>query len=361
MNSKTINAIFAVIAIISILSTAFIYLNNGSQITGLQNQVKTLQDTVTTQQTQIATQQAELDTYKNQTTTPHNITVVDDEGIATTLPTIPQRIISLAPSNTQTLFAIGAGDRVVGVTDYDNYPYNFSAWIEAGNMTSIGGFSTPNKEVIASLNPDLIVATPINDVDVVNLRSLGYKVVVLNPSDVAGVLKDIATLGIATGTQDNATALIGSINTQITAITSKIAAANITDKPKVYYEIWGPPSGDLMGAGSTTWINDVINKAGGINIFGNETQQYPVISSETVVQMNPDVILLPTGMGTGQTPFYGSVDQVKARPGWNSISAVINNRIVVIDENLFAQPGPRVGDQVLEVAKALYPDLFNSP
>ncbi len=362
MNSKTINSVFAIVAIISILAAAFIYLNNTGQISDLQNQVKTLQSTVTTQQAQIATQQTELESYRNQTNTPsQSITVVDDEGHVTTLPSTPQRIVSIAPSNTQILFAIGVGNKVVGVTDYDKYPYNFSAWIKAGNMTSIGGFSTPNKEVIASLNPDLILATPINDADVITLRSLGYKVLVLNPVDVTGVLKDIATVGTATGAQSNATTLVNSINQQINSIREKITSAQITNKPKVYYEIWGPPAGDLMGAGSTSWINDVIARAGGINIFENETQQYPVISSETVVQMNPDVILLPTGMGTGQAPFYGSVDQVKARPGWDSISAVKNNRIVVIDEDLFAEAGPRVGDNIMEVAKALYPELFNSP
>jgi iron complex transport system substrate-binding protein len=263
----------------------------------------------------------------------------------------------LAPSNTQILFAVGVGDKVVGVTDYDHYPYNFTAWIAAGNMTSVGGFSTPNKETIASLNPDLILATPINDPDVVTMRSLGEKVLVLNPNDVNGVLKDITMVGQATGSTQNATNLVNSINTQINTITATIAAANLT-KPLVYYEVWTPP---LMSAGQTSFINDVIQKAGGINIFENETQQYPTVSSETIVYKNPDVILLPTDMANpGDTPFYGSVDQVKERPGWNSISAVQNNRIIVVDGDLFAEAGPRIGDQIAAAAKAFYPQLFNS-
>ena len=131
----------------------------------------------------------------NQTDSQKNIMVVDDEGYTTNLSSVPQRIISLAPSNTQILFAIGVGDRVVGVTDYDHYPYDFAAWIAAGNMTSIGGFSTPNKETIASLDPDLILATIINDPDVVTLRDLGYNVLVLNPNDVNGILDDITLVG----------------------------------------------------------------------------------------------------------------------------------------------------------------------
>ncbi len=207
------------------------------------------------------------------------------------------------------------------------------------------------------MHPDLILATIINDPDVVTLRSLGYKVLVLNPNNVTGVLQDISLVGRATGADQNATALVDTINNQISAITAKIAAANET-KPLVYYEVWNDP---LMSAGSTSFINDVIVKAGGQNIFGNETQQYPTVSSETIVQKNPDVILLPTDMANpGEAPFYGSVNQVKARPGWNAINAVKNNRVVVVDGDLFAEAGPRIGDQIAAAAKAFYPDLFNS-
>jgi iron complex transport system substrate-binding protein len=180
-------------------------------------------------------------------------------------------------------------------------------------------------------------------------------VLVLNPNNVTGVLQDISLVGRATGADQNATALVDTINNQISAIAAKIAAANET-KPLVYYEVWNDP---LMSAGSTSFINDVIVKAGGQNIFENETQQYPTVSSETIVQKNPDVILLPTDMANpGEAPFYGSVDQVKDRPGWSAISAVHNNRVVVVDGDLFAEAGPRIGDQIAAAAKAFYPDLF---
>jgi iron complex transport system substrate-binding protein len=321
MNSKIVVYVAAIVAVAAVLSAAFIYVYYQGQIANLESK---------------------------------SITLVDDEGSVVTLASYPQKIVSLAPSNTQILFAIGAGDKVVGVTEFDKYPYNFSAWFEAGNMTDIGGFSTPNKEVIASLSPDLILATTINDPDVVTLRSMGYKVLVLNPNSINGVLRDIDLVGKATNTETQAATVINDINANITAIAQKITNAHITEKPKVYYEIWYNP---LMSAGSTSWVNDVISKAGGVNIFENETQQWPMISDETVIQMNPDVILLPTGMGT-TTPFYGSIDQVKARPGWSTINAVKNNRIVVIDEDLFAEAGPRIAEQVQAVAQALYPSLF---
>jgi iron complex transport system substrate-binding protein len=322
MKNKLLITIIAIVAIVIVVSAAFIYIN-----------------------------------YSPSATQTGAYSVTDDEGTTTQFDAVPQRIISLAPSNTQILFAIGVGNRVVGVTDYDHQPYNFTAWIEAGNMTSIGGFSTPNKEVIASLNPDLILATPVNDADVASLRNLGYKVLVLNPNSVDGVLADITMVGQATGATQNATALVNSINNQISDIEAKIAAANLP-KPTVYYEVWNNP---LMSAGSTSFINDVISKAGGINIFENETQQYPTVSSETVVQKNPDVIMLPTDMANpGDTPFYGSVDQVKARPGWSGISAVQNNRIVIVDGDLFAEAGPRIAQNIAVAAAAFYPELFNS-
>ena len=225
----------------------------------------------------------------NQTSTSKNISIVDDEGYTTNLTAVPQRIISLAPACTQILFAIGDGNKVVGVTDYDNYPYNFSAWIAAGNMTSIGGYSTPNMEAIASLRPDLIVSDNINDALLPNMRSLGYKVIVINPTSINGIYQDITMVGKATGAETQAANVIQNITSTINNVEAKITAAKITVKPKVYYEVWSDP---LMSAGSTTWINDVINKAGGINIFANETQQYPTVASETIVSLNPDVILL---------------------------------------------------------------------
>lgn len=298
--------------------------------------------------------------FSQQSATQGPITITDDLGYVTTLDTVPQRIVSMAPANTQFIFALGVGDKVVGVTQYDDYPYDFSAWFEAGNMTNIGGFSTPNIETIVSLEPDLILATTIHEGKITpNLRSMGYKVITTNPNSINDIYKDITMLGKATGAQDKANELINQISSQISDIQSKIAAANIADKPTVYYEVYFDESG-IMTAGSTSWINDVIAKAGGINIFADLEGQYPTTSSEVIVQRNPSVILLPTNMGTG-TPSYGSVDDVKARPGWNTIDAIVNNRLFVVEQDLFNQPGPRVGDQVQAVAACLYPTLITPP
>jgi iron complex transport system substrate-binding protein len=286
------------------------------------------------------------------------ITIVDDQGTITTLDAVPQRIVCIAPSVTPTLFELGVGDKIVGLTNYDDYPYNFTAWFEAGNMTSIGGFSTPNLETIATLHPDVIFTTDVNEEIIPNMRELGYKVIVLGPETIEGVFKDIAILGDATGSSTKAAEIISSLQAQINSIQDKIMNSGITELPKVYYEVYLSSSG-IMTAGNGTWINDVIAKAGGINIFADQSAAYPYTSSEVIVQRNPTVIILPTNMGTG-TPSYGSVEDVKARSGWNSIDAIKNNRIYVIDQDIMSEPGVRIAEQVQAVAQCLYPQLFNS-
>ena len=299
--------------------------------------------------------------YSTQTTsnTPEGgVTIVDSEGYATTIPSTPQRIISISPSVTPILYEIGVGDKIVGLTEYDDYPYDFSEWFAAGNMTNIGGFSTPDMEIITSLQPDLIFTTNINDALLPNMREMGLKVIVVGPTSIQGIYDTINMIGQATGAEDNAENLVSSLQEQILDIQTTIANANIAEKPTVYYEVWYDSTG-MMTAGSGSWINDVITTAGGINIFADLNQEYPSTSSEVIISRNPHVILLPTNMGMG-TPFYGSVNDVKARPGWDTIDAVAHNSIYVINQNLFNQPNNRVAEQVKAVAECLYPQLFNS-
>jgi iron complex transport system substrate-binding protein len=284
----------------------------------------------------------------------HNL--VDDQGYVTSLAAFPNRIISLAPSTTEILFALGLGDKVVAVTDYDNYPYNFTAWIAVGNMTSVGSFTTPNMEVIVSLEPDLILATGgVQKETVDTLRNLGYKVLVFDPANVAGVFTNIEVVGNATGKSAEATSLVNNLNSRIEAVVNKVATAE--SKPKVYYEVYYDLT-SLWSAGSKAWQNELIEKAGGINIFADQPLDYFQSSAEAVVSRNPDVIVLPaSGMGE-QTPFWGSIAEVKARPAWNSISAVQNDRIYKIDSDVIQRAGPRVADAIEALARFFHPELF---
>ena len=284
----------------------------------------------------------------------HNL--VDDTGYTTSMEAFPNKIISLAPSTTEIVFAVGAGNKVVAVSNYCNYPYDFAAWISAGNMTSIGDFTDPNMEVIASLNPDLILATGgVQDPTVQTLRELGYKVLILDPTDINGVLRDIQLVGNATGKGSEAAALINNINSRITAVMNKVA--NVESKPTVYYEVWYDPT-SLWTAGSKAWQNELIEKAGGINIFDDQELDYFMSSAEALIERDPEVILLPQeGMGFGE-PFWGTLDTVKARPGWNVISAVKNDRLYEVDSDTIARAGPRLADAIEDLAKLFHPELF---
>jgi iron complex transport system substrate-binding protein len=284
----------------------------------------------------------------------HNL--VDDHGYTTSLTAYPDRIVSLAPSCTEILYAIDAGDKVVAVTRYCNYPYNFTAWIAEGNMTSIGGFEDPNMEVIASLNPDLILASGgVQEEIVETLRNLGYKVLVLDPTNITGVLQNIELVGKATDKNAEATALMNDITSRIDAVVNKVA--DVASKPKVYYEVFYDPT-SLWVAGSKAWQNELIEKAGGINVFADQPLDYFQSSVEAVVVRNPDVIVLPAeGMGE-ETPFWGSIDEVKARPAWDSISAVQNDRLYQIDSDIIQRAGPRVADAIEQLAEFFHPELF---
>ena len=322
LNTKYLIA--AVAAIVLIASAAFVYIHYQGQ-----------------------TSEGEIEALHN---------LVDDHGYTTSLTAYADRIVSVAPSATEILFAIDAGDKVVAVTDYCNYPYDFAAYIAAGNMTSVGGFEDPNLEVIASLNPDLILTSGgVQEETVETLRNLGYKVLVLDPTNITGVLQNIELAGRATDKNAEAQTLINDITSRVDSVINKVADAK--SKPKVYYEVFYDPT-SLWAAGSKAWQNELIEKAGGINVFADQPLDYFQSSAEAVVDRNPDVIVLPAeGMGE-VTPFCGTLDDVKARPAWDSISAVQNDRLYTINSDVIQRSGPRVADAIEQLAKFFHPELF---
>ncbi|MCW4005016.1 MAG: ABC transporter substrate-binding protein [Candidatus Bathyarchaeota archaeon] len=277
-------------------------------------------------------------------------TLTDNTGYVLNLTEYPERIVSLAPANTQILFAVGAGDNVVGVTDYCNYPYDFSAWVEAGNMSSIGNYFNPNIEPIVDLNPDLVLAS-LGSIDVVDqLRDLGYNVLTLNPPDLNGVLDNVILVGQATNHENQATTLVNELQQRIDTV--ETALQDTTTTPKVYIEIWSDP---YTSAGKDTAINELIKLAGGQNIFENATNPYPQVSSEAIIEQNPDIIIFPTSMG--EDAFWGSFDEVSHRDGWSNIPAIQNNDLYTINGDLINQPGPRQVDALEALAQIIHPEL----
>ena len=247
------------------------------------------------------------------------ITITDDTGYTLNIDTYPERIVSLAPSNTEILFAINAGEKVVGVTDYCKYPYDFSKWVEAGNMTSIGGSYNPATEPIIALEPDLILAFggPGGSLDAIDkLRNLGYNVLTLNPVDADSVVEDVILLGKTTGNNEEATNLASNLQQRIEFVKNELVKAVTT--PKVYCEVWNDP---IMSVGPNSWISSLIGLAGGQNIFENASgTDYPTASSEEIITENPDVMIYPKSVNTPD--FWGTLNDVKQRPGWNSINAI---------------------------------------
>ena len=279
--------------------------------------------------------------------------LVDDMGYSLTLTSPPERIVSLAPSNTEILFAVGAGDKVVGVTNFCNYPYDFAAWIEAGNMTSIGSFKNPSVEPIIVLDPDLVLDSKQSVDAVASLRNLGVNVLVLDAKNISGVLRDILLIGRAADRYSEAVALESDLRQKIDAIANQ--AADATSTPKVYHEVY--PS---MSAGPETFIDELITLAGGENIFHDASTRYPTVSSEAVIEKNPAIMVFPDSY-MGREHFSETMEDVKNRPGWELISAVQNDTIYEINSDIISRAGPRLADALETLAKMIHPEIFGQP
>ena len=277
--------------------------------------------------------------------------LVDDLGYSLTLTSPPERIVSLAPSNTEILFALGAGDKVVGVTDVCDYPHNFATWVEAGNMTSIGNYWQPAVEPIIALDPDLVFAATSSEETAETLRSLGYNVLIVEPKTINGVFSGIQLIGRATGNHIEAGELVSELRQRIDAVTNN--ASEATSIPAVYHEIWGP---DIQSAGPGTFIHELIALAGGQNIFHDAISSFPIVSSETVIERNPDVIIFPhMYMGTQS---WGSYEDIANRPGWNVITAIQNDNFHIIDASIISRSGPRLMDALEIIAEMIHPEIF---
>ncbi|MDP3057996.1 MAG: cobalamin-binding protein [bacterium] len=268
------------------------------------------------------------------------VTLTDDFGRQIKVPNHPKRIISMAPNITEFLFALGLNDKIVGVTDMCDYPP------AAINTPKIGGYFSPPIENIISLKPDLVVADALNKTVVEQLDALNIPVLVLNPSTIAQVMSNALLLGKATGTTKAAEKIVKDIQSALTEVESKLLP--ISFRPTVYYEVWFPP---IMTAGPSTFLHDLITKAGGHNMAYDSPSNYPVFSLEVLMVRNPQVIIY------GHTRTETTAD-IAGRDGWQSISAVTTGRIYKLDENLLLRSGPRVGEALLLLAKTIHPTLW---
>ncbi|UCD72700.1 MAG: cobalamin-binding protein [Candidatus Bathyarchaeota archaeon] len=271
------------------------------------------------------------------------LTVRDDIGRTVELGTEPERVVSLSPGNTEILFALGLDDQIVGVSDYCDHP------AQAKEKQKVGGFATISIERVVSLEPDLVLATGGVQLRTVNrLEELGIKTLVLSPKTVEDILNDIELVGKITNKNSEAVILVEELKNRIRFIES--ATFQLKSTPRVYYEIWHSP---LMSAGQDTWINELIDLAGGINIFSDSSDPYPIISSELVIYRDPEIIIIKRG-------YMGGIakEDIEVRPGWNRITAVKMGRIYEIDEDILIRPGPRIIDGLEALAAIIHPQLF---
>ena len=271
----------------------------------------------------------------------------DGLGREITLETTPQRIVSLAPSNTEILFAIGAGSQVVGRDEFSDYP------AEAASIDSIGGsFGEYNAEAIVALEPDLVLAAEINTPELVKqLEDLGLTVFYLkNPVTLEEMYVNLDVVGQLTG--HDVTDLIDSLEARVAAVDEKIAP--ISARPTVFYEIDATDASKPYSYGPGTFGDLLIQRAGGANLvtLAGITDAYPQVSLEQIVAANPSAIILGDSMW-GVTP-----EAVLARAGWDALDAVKNNQIFPFDDNMVSRPGPRLVDGLEQLAKLLHPELF---
>ena len=271
----------------------------------------------------------------------------DGLGRALTLDAVPQRIVSLAPSNTEILFAVGAGGQVVGRDMFSDYPTEALAVADVGG--SMGQYSL---EAIVALQPDLVLAGQINPPELVAaLEQLGLTVYYLpNPATLEEMYDNLRTVGRLTGHVDEAELLALELELRVAAVdTALLSAAEV---PSVFYELDSTDPARPYTAGPGTFVDLLITRAGGRSVGSELEGEWAQVGLEQLLVWDPDLILL------GDAAWGATPESVGQRPGWDGLTAVQQNNIFPFDDNLVSRPGPRLVDGLEALARLLHPGLF---
>ena len=271
--------------------------------------------------------------------------VIDQAGRELVLYRVPQRIVSLSPANTEFACALGLGERLVGVTDYCDYPPGVE------DKPKVGGFADPNLEQIIAMEPELVLAGDMHSDVTEKLEDMGIAVLVLTPVTLDDVYASLELLAEVTDSDEECAELTTKMQERIGAVQDALASLDERERVRVYFEIYADP---LMSVGKRSVIHEIITLAGGANIFADVDDTYPTVSAEAVVNRNPQVILFPNYHGTEEL-LSGLLQE---RPGWSKISAITSGRVHGVDNDAFSRPGPRIVDAVEEAARIFYPALF---
>jgi len=265
------------------------------------------------------------------------LTLVDDDGVEVTIDDEPRRIVTFAPSMTEIVFALGVGDRLVGVSGpFDDYP------VEATTLEQIGGAGEfgvdPNVERVLALEPDLFLTISGGDAWKAELRDLGVPLVTLDAADFGDLLEDIRTVGSLTGTGEAAEAVVEDMAARADAV-----EAQATERVTCFFEVYYPP---LTTVGPDTFLFDLLERAGCDPVTADAASDYPEWSVEDLVADGPAVYIA--------TPESAkSPSRIAERPGFRGIPAVASGSVVLVDADLVTRPGPRVVDGLEQLAAAL--------
>ena len=277
-----------------------------------------------------------------------DVVITDREGNEVTISNKLERIISIAPANTETLVELGLADKLVAVDQYSSDVAGIPENIEKIDFTN------PDAETIISLNPDLIIASGHNksgssDDPFKLVKEAGISVVYIPSSEsIQGIYDDIMFIADITNTKEKGQEIVDNMKSQIDEISQK--AKNVKEKKKVYFEIG--PAPNLYSFGNSTFLNEMIELVGAENIFKDENS-WLAPTEESIIERNPDVIL------TNVDYIDNPIQEIKSRPGWENINAVKNNQVYLIDKNSSSRPSSHIIKALNEMAKAIYPDVYN--
>jgi iron complex transport system substrate-binding protein len=273
------------------------------------------------------------------------VEATDDAGHVVHLAAPATRVISLVPSATETIIAVGARDRIVGRTRYDVSP-------EVASVPSVGGGIDPSIEEIVALHPDLVVAWDNDKREAIRakLATLGIPVFSMRTQDTSDVFHGIANMGHLLGRDSAARAVTASIHATLDSVRRSVAGR---DTPSVFFVVYHDPP---MTAGPQTFIDELIGLAGGRSVFSDASQLWPTVSMEEIVHRNPDVVIVPQGEVADS-----AIALLRSRPGWRDLRAIRAGRVSTVSADLVNRPGPNIGDAARALAIAIHPELGRTP